>query len=160
MAVENLILTSRGNNATPSGHGEANKVTVMAYTVEVTAAASATSTYSAPFGIPSNARILGSRVYWDDLASSGSPTLDFGLKSGTKSVTADPDAFIADLDAATVNQVGRCGVAIENIGKQAWELVSGAASNPIGTLTPYFSILDADTNTGGTVTWEIHYIQD
>lgn len=160
MAVENLTLTSRGNNAIPSGHGEANKVTTMIYTVEVTAAASATSTYSAPFGIPHDARMLGGVVYWDDLASSGSPTLDFGLKSGTKSVTADADAFIADLDAATVNQVGRGGVAIENIGKRAWELVSGATANPPGTLIPYFSILDADTNTGGTVTWEVTFIQD
>lgn len=160
MAVENLTLTSRGNNATPSGHGEANKVTTMCFTVEVTAAATDASTYSAPFGIPHDARMLGGRVYWDDLASSGSPTLDFGLKSGTKTVTADPDALSNGHDAATINIAGRPGVSIENIGKRAWELVASATANPPGTLIPYISLVDADANTGGTITWEIEFIQD
>ena len=78
MAVENLISTIRGGEAV-IGNGEAGSVKAKVATVEVSAAASVNSTYS--FGkIPSNARILGiSEFSTDDLASSGSPTIDFGL---------------------------------------------------------------------------------
>ena len=160
MAVENLTLTSRGNNSIPSGHGEANKVTTMCFTVEVTAAATDASTYSAPFGIPHDARMLGGRVYWDDLASSGSPTLDFGLKSGTKTVTADPDALSNGHDAATINHAGRCIVKPANYGKKAWELAGESSDPGQGTYTVYVSLVDADVNVGGNLVVEVEYTLD
>ena len=58
MAVEALKATQRGSSAAAS-HGLANSVKSLVATVEVSAAASATSTYEF-FNIPSDARIRAS----------------------------------------------------------------------------------------------------
>lgn len=160
MAVEALTATRRGTNATAS-HGLGATMKVMTATVEVTAAASATSTYTF-FRIPSNARVHGtSRAWWDDLASTGSPTLDIGLFAVNSNVTSDADALNDGLDAATANTTGVSLVKdIANYGKRAWEYVSGQTTDPGGSLDLKVSILDADTNTGGTVTLQLHYSVD
>lgn len=159
MAVVTLTATRRGPNAA-HGHGGAGNLKVEVATVEVGSADSATSTYDF-VTIPANARIISlSRCYWDDLASAGAPTMDFGIKSGSASITALATALSQDHDVATVNTVGKNLLTeIANSGKTAWEL-AGASTEPNGTLTVYGSLLDAAVNVGGTVTVEVMYLLD
>ena len=159
MAVVTLTATRRGPNQA-HGHGGAGSLKAEVATVEVGSADSATSTYDF-MPVPSNARILSmSRMYWDDLASAGSPTMDFGFKSATGTITAAPTALSQDQDVATVNAVGKNLLTeIANAGKRAWDL-AGASSDPGGTLMLYGSLLDAAVNVGGTVTVEVVYVLD
>lgn len=161
MAVVNLSATQRRVNAV-SSHGLGGVMKTMTATVEVGAADSATSTYTF-FRIPSNARILGSSREWhDDLASTGSPTLDFGLFAVNGNVTSDADALNDGIDAASANITTGLSLVkdIANYGKRAWEFVSGVTSDPGGALDLKVSLLDADVNVGGTVTVELHYAVD
>lgn len=156
MAVVTLTAVNRGVKATPV-HGLGGQVVFRSATVEVGAADSDTSTY-AFYRVPTNARILGaSRVYWDDLASSGSPTLDIGLRPVGGNFTADVDALNDGLDAATVNNVGVPVVKDKaNYGKTVWELL-GLSADPQGEAEVYMTLDDADVNVGGTLTMEILY---
>ncbi len=159
MAVEALKATQRGSSAAAS-NGLANSVKSLVATVEVSAAASATSTYEF-FNIPSNARILGqSRAYWDDLASTGSPTLDIGLFAVDSNVTDDDDALRADLDVTAAGTGTSLITDIANYGKRAFLFVNGQTTDPGGELKVKATIKDAATNTGGTITLELFYIVD
>lgn len=159
MAVETLSATKRGNN-TAAGHGLAGNVKVLVATGEMPAAASATSVID--FGaIPNGARILPqSTVYWDDLASTGSPTLDIGLFAINSNITSDDDAFRADLDVAASASNAALVSDIANYGKRAWEFVSGQSSAPQGDLAVKGTIKDAAVNTGGTITLVLYYTVD
>ena len=154
--------------ADPGEGGE--KIKVWVETLEVGSANSATSIYSMA-RIPSNARIMGSsRLHHDDLASSGSPTLDIGvfaLPSPSGGVlqsqypgyiTDDADALNDGIDAAAS---GGASVAVikdkANYGKQLWEFINGQTTDPKGLLDIKVSLLDADVNVGGTITLELHY---
>lgn len=129
---------------------------VRTATVEVAAAANANSQYTGP-RIPMSARIHGaSRVYFDDLASSGSPTLDFGLKAVDGNFTTDVDALNDGVDVAAAAGSAALIKDVANYGKQAWEFL-GLSSNPGGFADVVITILDAATNTGGTVTLELSY---
>lgn len=125
-------------------------------TVEVGSADSATSTYHMA-RLPSNFRLSGaSKAYWDDLASSGSPTLDIGIfpvKSGD--FTGDDDAINDGLDAATVNAVGISMIKDPvNVGKRLWEFINGVTVDPKCEVDIFVTLKDADVNTGGTLTLE------
>lgn len=158
MAVVNLTSTRRGQNGVVPTHGDASNVIRIPLHQTIGAADSATSTYTL-CQVPWNARLSGT-AYWDDLASSGSPTLDFGLKSGTNTITADPDALSDGHDAATINHAGRAIVKPANVGKFAWQL-AGASSDPgQGTYTVYVSLVDADVNVGGNLAVEVEYTLD
>lgn len=125
-------------------------------TLEVAAAASAASTYTVA-RIPSNARIVGglSKIYADDLASTGAPTLDVGLKAVSSNITTDVDA-LNDGIVATAAVTGSSLIKdISNYGKMAWEFVNGQTSDPLGQLDVIVTILDAATDTGGTITVEL-----
>lgn len=140
--------------------GHANSPRVLIATVEIAASESA-STIS--FGkIPSNARILqASKVYWDDLATSGSPTLDLGLFPVNGNITADDDALNDGLAISAVStaNVGAFVVKdIVNAGLPAWDFVNGQTSDPGGLLEVKGTVKDAPTHTTGTVTMELHYI--
>lgn len=159
MAVENLTATSRGG-VNGAVHGLAGTVHVVSKIVEVTAAASATSTYDLG-NFPSNARLLGaSKISFDDLASTGSPTLDIGLFPVDANITGDDDAINDGIDvasaAATVNLIKT----IDNWGKRAWEFVNGQTTDPGGLLNMKITLKDADTDTGGTVAVEVYYVVD
>ena len=156
MAIVNLTATRLGAQAV-QGHGWGGNIKGFVATVAVGAADSDTSTYK--FGdIPSAARILGiSRVYTDDLASTGSPTLDIGLQA--TSITNDPVALSNGHDVATVTDA-RLLTAVEKIGQRAWEHVSGQTTDPGGDLTVYGSLVDADVNVGGDITIELFYTLD
>lgn len=145
-------LTDANARAVPK---TANLVSVFS-TVEVGSDDSANSTYTMA-RIPSNARIMpGSTVYWDDLASTGSPTLDVGL-AGSQ-ITNDPDALNNGLDCTGA---GSSGIFADHAdgGKFAWEL-AGETSDPGGMLDIYVSLVDAAVNVGGTVSLELTYVVD
>jgi hypothetical protein len=130
-------------------------------TVEVGAADSATSTYLMA-RLPSNARILGaSKLYTDDLASAGAPTLDIGVfnRTGKTNITDDPDALNDGIDAATVTDTAVIKD-IANYGKRLWEHVNGQTEDPKADLDIKITLADADVNVGGTMTIELFYTLD
>lgn len=114
--------------------------------------------------LPSNARLHGiSRVHWDDIASSGAPTMDIGIapvNDVNGAITADPDALNDGLDVAG----GASNAAMikdhANYGKMLWEHVSGLTADPGGLMDIYASFVDANTNVTGDVTAEIAYTVD
>lgn len=135
-------------------------------TVEVGSADSATSTYRMA-RLNSNARLLGaSRIFWDDLASSGSPTLDVGVTNTVvptgATITADPDAINDGLDAAASGTPNVATLIKDpaNIGKRLYEFVNGQTTDPKGQLDIIVTLADANVNVGGTITVEIYYTLD
>jgi hypothetical protein len=108
-----------------------------------------------------NARLHGaSRIYWDDLASSGAPTLDIGLAPVNSNFTADPDALNDGLDAATATPTGAAIIKDHaNFGKTLWEL-AGLTSDPGGQIDVYVSVVDAAGNLTGDVTLEMFISHD
>lgn len=159
MAVVTRAFTVRGPVAqTARQHpSAAMHPVIIDATIEIGSADSATSTYSVGF-FPSRARLHG--VSWyrlDDLASTGSPTLDFGVR-GLSGATADPDAINDGIDAGTAAQSGLIKDPA-NYGKTLWEL-SGLSADPGGPCEIYMSLVDADVNAGGTVSVSIAYSVD
>ena len=142
--------------------GPAGNVKCLPATIELAAAASGDTI---DFGrIPSNARILpASRVYWDDLATAGSPTLDIGLGAvnGNLVNADDPDAIGAGFALTTVTAAGGSALSAHaNCGLPAWDLVASESSDPGGVLKVYGSVADAVTHTTGTITLELFYTVD
>lgn len=148
----------RSSQGLVAGKGDANNLKMLVTsTVEVPASASGTTI---KFGtIPSNARLYSrSYVYWDDLTTTGSPTLDIGLASVDSNVTSDFDALSNghDITSAGSAILATSGAAA-NIGLPAWDLISGQTSDPGGLLDVYGTIKDAATaGLTGTVTVEIY----
>lgn len=141
------------------GKGEAANLKVLTATRSATAR---TANDTLKFvRLPSTARIHGlSRLSWDDLASTGSPTLDMGVGSVDSNITSDPDALNDGLDLATAT--GNVALIKDhaNYGKQLWEYVSGLTADPGGMLDIYGSFVDANTNTTGDVTLEVVFSFD
>lgn len=141
------------------GNGISGSVKNLCATVELAASASGTTI---DFGyIPSNARILGaSRVYNDDLATSGSPTLDLGLIAVNGNITDDPDAIN---DGIALSSAGSDAIAVKdfaNFGLPAWDMVNGQTSDPTGSLLVQGVVKDAATTATGTITLDLYYIVD
>jgi len=166
MAVVNLNGTNLmvGLQASPSemaAPGFNGAVRNWTETIEVGATDSVNSTYLMA-RLPSNARLLAaSRIYTDDLASSGAPTIDVGVfnLSGQSTITDDDDAINAGIDAATVTDAALI-LGIENYGKKLYEYVSGQTEDPKGDLDITLTLKDAAVNVGGTITVEIFYTLD
>lgn len=139
------------------GKGDANSLKVLiSSTVELADDASVGTTVT--FGrIPSNARLSGrSRIYWDDLATTGSPTMDLGLASVDSNITSDPDALSNGHGLSSADVEGAIAISgIENHGLPAWDFVNGQSSDPKGELDVYGSIADAATTLTGTITVEL-----
>lgn len=125
-------------------------------TAEVAASDASSKVYLAR--IPSNARICGnSTLYWDDLASSGSPTLDIGVYPILSSdFTADDDVLNDGLDAATAASSARLIKDVANYGKMLWQL-AGLTTDPKCDMDIVVTVKDAATNATGTVTMEVFY---
>lgn len=141
------------------GLGDSYTVKNLAATIEL-AASSADDTIT--FGrIPSNARLVSaSRINNDDLATTGSPTLDLGLFGVDSNITDDDDALN---DGIGLNAAGADVQVIKdiaNIGAPAWSLVSGQSSDPGGEFIVRGTIKDAATNQTGTVTIDLYYVVD
>lgn len=104
--------------------------------------------------IASNARIdLSSSVMFDDLATSGAPTLDLGLYAVDGNITSDDDALTDGLALTTALTYSTRAPVIKdfaNAGKMAWEYVNGQTSDPGGFFDVKGVIRDAATitNTG------------
>lgn len=153
----------RPSQGLASGKGDANTDTVLLSAIETAAVVADGDTIY--FGnIPSNARILGtSKVYWDDLATSGSPTLDIGLGAvdGNLAQSDDPDALSDGHAVSATTTSGASAVSeIANIGLPAWDLVASETADPGGVLKVYGSIVDAATTQTGTIVLELHYLVD
>lgn len=163
--IPTLKATVRRNAASQvAGKGEGAKLNVVAATKSVTAR-TANDTMKM-VRIPSNARIsMLSKLYFDDLASSGSPTIDIGLapvNDAGNAITADPDALNDGIDVFTSATGGSANVIKDhaNVGKQAWEFIAGLTADPGGELDVYVSFVDAATNVTGDVSIELAYTLD
>lgn len=141
------------------GNGLAYGVHYLGATVELAASASGDTI---TFGrIPSNARICGmSRVYKDDLATSGSPTLDIGLIAVDSNITSDPDAINDGLSVSGTAAWSELVKDPANVGLPAWDLVNGQSSDPGGEFIVRGVIKDAATTATGTVTLDLYYVVD
>lgn len=143
------------------GKGDANNLRVLGVG-DIILGAVASGTTHKMCTIPTNARIASqSRIYWDDLSTTGSPTLDVGLASVNANITSDPDALTDTLDAATATITGAPLLkAISDTGKPAWE-IAGASTDPGGALDVYVSVVDAATagiTTGHVVVEVLGYL--
>lgn len=139
------------------GVGEAGNVKKVATSKSVTARSDGDTMKL--LTLPSTARIHGdSLVSWDDLASSGAPTMDVGVGSVDSNITSDPDALLAGLD---VTSAGTNALVSDHAdyGKMLWEL-AGLSEDPSGELDIYVSFVDAATNVTGDVTLEVEYTLD
>lgn len=160
MALENVNMTKRGPDAAP-GSGIAQRLVVLMRTIEVTAAASALSTYSLG-EVPASARLCGylSKVQWDDLASAAAPTLDIGLFAVDGNITDDDNALQDGLDVAGSASSSVFPAAFVNDGKRLWEYVNGQSTDPGGNLEIKMTIQDGATNTGGTINLAIALLME
>ncbi len=156
ITYSNKATERRGSSGLTPGKGEGSSAKVLVCaTIELAASASGTTVKLGR--IPSNARILPTGlIYNDDLATSGSPTLDIGLGSVGSNVTSDPDAINNGLALSAATTTTTVMADPANAGKQAWEFVSGQSSDPGGELDIYGSVKDAATTATGTLTVEIY----
>jgi hypothetical protein len=154
------LATSPPTLADPGEGG--GKVHVWVETVETTASDSVSSTYLLA-RLPSNARILGlSRFSWDDLATTGSPTMDLGVYNITGSAITNDDDALSDghavSSASSASAVGN----VANYGKRLWEFVNGQTSDPKCDLDVKAVLRDAALTAAGagTLTVEFYYTTD
>ena len=135
------------------------RVRVTVDTVTTNSDDSATSTYTLA-RIPSHAIILPqSTLYWDDLATSGSPTLDIGLfktNSAEQSFTNDVDALSNGHDCTSAGS-GSVISDHANSGLPAWDYIASVTADPKGLLDVKVSILDAAIDTAADITLSLIY---
>ena len=151
--ADNSATQRRNTNNLAVGVGDAYSVKNLSATVELAASASGDTI---TFGrIPTSARILGSsRIYADDLATSGSPTFDLGLVAVDGNITSDPDAIndgIALSSAADTAAIKD----FANVGLPAWDFVNGQSSDPGGEFVVQGVVKDAATTATGTGTLDL-----
>lgn len=143
------------------GPGEGNNLKYVVVTKSVTSR-TANDTMKL-LTLPSNARLGGgSLLSWDDLASTGSPTLDIGIAANNdpdNTYTADPDAINNGLNLYTAASTAKMIADHANYGKTLWELF-GLSEDPGILLDVYASFVDAGTNTTGDVTAEFYVYFD
>lgn len=141
------------------GKGESCAVKNLTATIELAAASSGDTI---DFGyIPSNARLLASsRIYKDDLATSGSPTLDVGLIAVDGNITSDVDAINDGIALSDTTTEVTFLKDFTNAGLPAWDFVNGQTTDPGGSLLVRGVVKDAATTATGTVTVDLYYILD
>lgn len=162
MAADSQTATLRSNLTQGNNQLRAFNLgaTIVEATVEVTAAADANSVYTM-MRIPSAARITRlSSIAFDDLASTGSPTLDIGLKAVNFNITTDPDALNDGINCSSAAGTALFVKDVANSGKEAWEYVSGVTADPGGFFDVIITLADAAANTGGTITATCVYTLD
>ena len=152
----------RDHNNIAAGKGDGATIKSLPCTVELAAASSGDTV---TFGyIPSNARILpSSRLYVDDCATSGSPTLDVGIGAvnGNLANSDDPDAIGNGHALATAaNDIMVFNADIASHALPAWDLVASETSDPGGILKVYGTVKDASTTQTGTITLDLQYVID
>ena len=132
-------------------------------TVEVGAADTASSTYLMA-RLPSNALILpASTLYWDDLTTTGSPTIDVGVfnQSGKSDITDDEDALSNghDITSAGSGALITQGASISTYGQPLWDHVNGQSTDPKVDLDIKCTLRDAAVAGGGTMSMVIYYTE-
>lgn len=113
--------------------------------------------------LPLDARVdMSSRLYWDDLATSGSPTMILGLFPVDGNFTADDDALNTGLAISAVSTANGVNAIADhaNAGKQLWEFISGLTSNPGGFADVKATIKSAATTTSGDITLDLKTYDD
>ena len=158
--ADNLATQRRASaNLVVGSAGYASSVKNLCATVELAASASATTV---TFGrIPSNARILPlSRIYKDDLATSGSPTLDLGLIAVRSNITSDDDCINDGISLSATAAWADVVKDPANGGLPCWDLVNGQTSDPGGEFIVRGIVRDAATTATGTITLDLYYIVD
>lgn len=169
MAVVTLVgsLVMDGLDNTPrdlAAPGQAGgNVRVWFDTVEVGAADSANSTYLMA-RLPSNALILPqSNVYWDDLTTTGSPTVDVGVynMSGKSDFTDDPDALSNghDVTGAGSASLITAAAGISNYGIPLWDHIASVTSDPKTDVDIKLKLVDAAVVGGGSMSVVILYTE-
>ena len=158
ITFDNRATERRPNPGIVPGKGDANNLRSLGVaTVEIPATASG-QTFKF-FRIPTTARLVSlSKISWDDLTTTGSPTFDLGLGSVGSNVTSDPDALSAGHDVTSARTAGAFTAAagISNYGLPAWGFVNGVTEDPKGELDVYGTVVDAATaGLTGTVTVEL-----
>ena len=148
----------------PADPGEGGgAVRIWVETVEATAADSVSSTYHLA-RLPSNARILGaSTLYWDDLATTGSPTIDIGIYPvRTGDITADVDALSNGHAVSSAGTGAKVVGAISDYGLPLWDFINGQTTDPKCDLDIKAVLCDAALSSGGggTITIELYYTID
>lgn len=147
------------------GKGEAGNLKAPgARTIELAASASGTIV-DFNLRIPVGSRIdQSSRIYFDDMATSGSPTFNVGLYGVNGNAADAPTALGSALAISSASAA--TGVVIPadyaNAGKKAWEL-AGLSSSPDGFYDVKGQVKAAATNGStlpGTITLDIKYYQD
>jgi len=152
----NLATERQAAQGLVAGKGEGQSVKkLICSTIELAASASGATVKLGT--IASNARILPTGlIFNDDLATSGSPTLDLGLGSVDSNITSDPDAINNGLVASAATSTTSVMADLANAGKRAWEFVSGQTEDPGGELDVFLTVKDAATTDAGTVTVELY----
>lgn len=159
MADNEATQRRAADNLVVGGPGDACSVKNLTATIELAASASGDTV---TFGrIPSNARILAaSRLYVDDLATSGSPTFDLGLINVDSNITDDPDALNNGLSLSAASSDNLAIADHANSGLPAWDFVSGQSSDPGGEFIVRGVVKDAATTATGSITLDLFYIVD
>ena len=169
MAVVNLkgSLVMTDLDATPivlADPGQAGgNVRTWIDTVEVGAADTTSSTYLMA-RLPSNCIILPqSTVYWDDLTTTGSPTVDVGVYnlSGQSDITDDPDALSNGHDVTSAGSASliTAGASISTFGIPLWDHVASVTTDPKTNLDIKLKLVDAPVVGGGTMSVVIFYTE-
>ncbi len=130
-------------------------------TVEVNSNDSVNSTYLM-HRLPSNARIMpGSKIMLDDLASSGTPTLDVGVFAYKSNlVNADDDDALNDGLSASVAGEHDMVKDIADWGLPLWDFVASETVDPFGLLDIKLTLKDSAINQAGTITSVVFYTID
>lgn len=152
MAVESKVAT--GIDTEPPHNGYAQSVKNVPFTVEVSAAASVSSSYTLGY-VPSGAKFGAlAKLYWDDMATTGSPTLDIGV--GGPSFTFDDDKINDGLALSSASTGSLIIKDLANLNKPLWQL-AGLSSDPCETWVIKGVIRDAAVTTGGTLAGDLAY---
>lgn len=158
MAVENLVAVGATAADSRVNNGSGGTVKCFTATVELSAAASSSSTYDLGF-VPLNAKILGiSRYSIDDCDTGSTATVDFGFAAVDANFTTDADALNDGIVLGTAAKDQPLIKGIESYGKKAWQFISGATATTKGDAKLQASIQDAAVSAGGTLTVECYFL--
>jgi len=156
------LATVRRAENTTFGKGGGQLISFGARTIELAGVASG-SVIDFKLNIPSNVRLAGcSRLYHDDLATSGSPTVDLGLYAVDGNITSDDDALNDGIAVSAVMTASTQTIGVPvvkdyaNLGKPAYLFVNGQTTDPGGELAVKGVVRDAATNATGTVTLDLY----
>lgn len=163
MATVNATVRRAANTVLGKGDGN-NLKTHGVRTIELAPSASGTI-IDFKLRVSLQDRIdLASSIFYDDLATSGAPTLDIGAYPVDGNFTTDDDCFNDGLTLATaVTWATRAPFVKDtaNAGKQVWEYISGATKDTVGFADIKGVVRDAATITNtGTIAVDLKTYTD